>query len=107
MAVTLLPVRKERSVHRSYVILALLQLLDVATTWFILHNWSVRAEGNPVAAWLLDGAGLNAGLLILLAFKLGAVYLFWSCQTGTKIANSLYGLVVTNNLLFLILWLIG
>jgi hypothetical protein len=105
MTLTLLPVRKERLVHRPYIILAALQVLDVVTTWLILHNWSVRAEGNPIVASLLDGAGLTLGLGLVLVFKLAVVYLFWSCQSGAKIATAIYSMVVFNNLLFLILWL--
>lgn len=107
MTLTLLPVPKPRLVHKPYAILAALQFVDVATTWWILHFWSTRSEGNPFIAYLLNGVGLPIGMLIILAFKLGMVYLLWICQTGTKIALSIYSLVVINNLLFLVLWLIS
>ena len=102
--ITLLPVAKPRIVHRPYIFLAILQVLDVATTGWILHHFSTAAEGNPVVAALLSTAGLAAGLGILLALKLAVVWLLWNCQTGTKIANAIYGAVIVNNLLFLFMW---
>ena len=105
MAITLLPVPCPRVVHRPYMWLAALQIADVVTTWWILHSWAVRAEGNPFIAWMLNTVGLPAGMIILLVFKLGMVYLLWTCQTGTKIALSVYTVVIFNNLLFLVLWI--
>lgn len=104
MALTILPVFKERVSTTPYAILAVLQILDVMTTGWILHHFSSAAEGNPIVAALFNTTGLYVGLTALLAFKLGMVYLLWSCQTGTKIANSIYLFVITNNILFLFLW---
>ncbi len=101
---TLLPQTRERTVHRPYLLLAGLQFADVALTWFILASWSERAEGNPLAAWLLDGVGLEAGLLLLLSFKLAAVGLFYATQFPVRLAAAVYGLVVLNNVLFLAAW---
>lgn len=106
MNLTLLPVRKERVEHLRYAILAVLQVLDVALTGFILASWTERAEANPITAFIFNGLGLRVGLLVVLAFKLAAVYIFWSSQTKTKLANTIYSLVLFNNLLFLILWLL-
>lgn len=39
-----------RSSTTQYWMLAGLQVVDVATTWFILAHWSARTEGNPVVA---------------------------------------------------------
>lgn len=105
MSATLLPVRRERIIHTPYVILALLQVLDVLTTWIILTAWSARAEGNPVAGTILDNFGINFGLLVLLALKLGVVALFWDCQTKVRLVTAIYGLVLVNNFVFLGLWL--
>lgn len=105
MTLTILPVRQKRTIHKPYIFLAILQVLDVATTGWILHHWSVRAEGNPIAAHILTGLGLGLGLALLLAFKLAVVALFWSCQTKTRIATAIYTAVVLNNLLYLILWI--
>lgn len=107
MAFTVLPVPQPRLIHKPYLRLAALQFVDVATTWWILHFWSVRGEGNPLIASLLNGVGLPIGMLTILALKLGVVYLLWICQTGTRIASAVYSLVVLNNLLFLFLWLIS
>lgn len=103
-AITLLPVAKPRVIHKPYIFLAALQALDVATTGWILHHFSSAAEGNPIVAAFFNTAGLGIGLGLLLALKLGVVGLLWNCQTGTKIANAIYGAVILNNLLFLLLW---
>ena len=105
MAVTVLPVRSsERLFLRRYVTLGWLQVLDVLTT-FIILSWFAqgRAEGNPVAAAVFGTVGLTVGCLILLAAKLGAVWLFYLCQTRVRFASAVYGIVVANNLLLLIL----
>jgi hypothetical protein len=87
-----------------YVILAAIQCLDIATTWFILQAWSERAEGNPVARWFLESTGLEIGLLLMLALKLGVVYIFYACQTGVKLLSAFYSLVIINNLIFIGTW---
>lgn len=107
MTVTVLPVRQPRMVHRPYAFLAALQCLDVATTWIVLNYWSVKAEGNPAAAVVLDSLGLHVGLLLLLAFKLAVVALWWDCQTKVRLASAIYSLVILNNFVFLILWRIS
>lgn len=107
MSLTLLPVRKTREVHRPYAILAVLQVLDVATTGWILHHFAGAEEANPLVDSLFSGVGLFAGLGILLAFKLAVVYTFWACQTGPKIALTIYSIVIINNALALFLWLVS
>lgn len=92
---------------RPYQLLAGLQFLDVATTWFILIHWTERVEGNPIAAALLGWVGIDLGCLILLAFKLGLVYAVYRKQLGVKLVSALYTAVVLNNLLFLYLWLVA
>lgn len=87
-----------------YKILGALQVLDVATTWFILHNWGERAEGNPVVAWIIGTFGLSGAMLLLLGFKLAVVYSLFAKQTGVKLISAVYSLVIINNLLFLFLW---
>jgi hypothetical protein len=104
MTVTLLPQFQARTTHRPYIILAALQVLDVATTGFILNAWTERAEGNPIAAFILNHGGLVPGLTVLLALKLAIVWVFWSCQTKTKIVTTIYTAVIVNNLLFIVLW---
>lgn len=104
MSLTILPVRKPREVHRPYAIFAALQVLDVATTGFILTHWPIRSEGNPLVAALFEGAGLSAGLALVLAFKLAVVYLLWTCQTKIRVLSAIYSLVIVNNLLFLFLY---
>lgn len=90
--------------NRPYVILAITQVLDVLMTWAILSYWSVQAEGNALVASLLHNTGITVGLGLLLTFKLWAVWMFWYFQTGVKIMNAIYGLVITNNLIFFALW---
>lgn len=100
--VTVLPKLADNpTVIKPYLWLAGLQVLDVLTTWVVLNFWSQHAEGNPVAAMVLNSFGLTVGLLIMLVFKLSVVWLFWRCQTGVKLASGIYSLVVANNLLFL------
>lgn len=107
MAITLLPVLQSREVSRPYAILAALQVLDVALTGWILYHFTGATEGNPLVDFIFNGAGLFIGLGILLALKLGVVYLLWICQTGPRIAIALYTIVVMNNALALFLWAIS
>lgn len=90
-----------------YQALAGLQVLDVATTWVILANWTARAEGNPIVAGLIHHTGLVVAMVALLVVKLAVVWVLYEKQTGVKLMSAVYGLVVANNLLFLGLWLFG
>lgn len=90
-----------------YQRLATLQVVDVASTWIILANWTARAEGNPVVSELIHRSGLVAAMLTLLVVKLAVVFVLYEKQTGVKLMSALYGLVVANNLLFLGLWIFG
>lgn len=108
MAVTLTPRFADvRDRTRPYLLLAGLQVLDVALTWFILASWSARAEGNPLVSHGITTLGLPAAMMLVLAFKLGVVWLFYLCQTKVRLVSALYGLVIFNNLLFLGLWAFG
>lgn len=103
---TLLPtLSASPSRHRPYVFLAGLQLLDVATTAYVLHKFEGASERNPITAALFTGLGLNVGLAALLVLKVAAVWLFWKCQTNVRLANGLYSLVIVNNVLFGLLYL--
>lgn len=89
-----------------YRILALLQALDVATTWYILDQFTHRAEGNPVVATLIANSGLPVAMLFLLVVKLSVVQVLHSKGTGVNLISGVYGLVVFNNLLALVLTLV-
>ena len=52
-------------------IIAALQVLDVATTWYALEKAGL-GEGNPIARWFIEKLGLIPGLLALKG-SLGAV----------------------------------
>lgn len=97
------PKRAPRLVHKPYILLAVLEVLDVLTTGIILNIYVGVREGNPLVATLFHHTGLLIGLGILLVAKLAAVALFWDTQFPVKIANAIYGLVVFNNLLILVL----
>lgn len=105
MTTTLLPVlATERPSTRPYAALAALQVLDVATTFTILTWFAAgRAEGNPIVAAAFGTLGLTIGCLLLLSFKLAAVGLFYACQTRVRLASAIYGLVIVNNVLLLVL----
>lgn len=108
MTVTVLPrISEARTAVTRYYLLALLQVLDVATTWYILTKWSERAEGNPLVRSILETVGITRGLFVVLLFKLGVVALFYYCQTGVKLASAIYSLVIVNNALFLALYFLG
>ncbi len=89
-----------------YQLLGGLQVLDVATTWVILDNFANRAEGNPVVATFIHHSGLQVTMLTLLVVKLAVVYVLWEKQTGVNLMSAIYGLVVFNNLLVLVLALL-
>lgn len=102
MTVTVLPVRQPRLIHKPYLALAGLQVADVITTGIILSFWGdSHSEGNPLVNTLFQWNGLMIGLMILLAFKLAVVALFWDCQTRVRLASAIYGLVIVNNVLLL------
>ena len=85
-----------------YQLLAGLQVVDVATTWAILANFSDQArEGNPVVATMIHHTGLQLAMIALLVVKLAVVYVLYEKQTGVNIMSAIYGLVVFNNLLAL------
>lgn len=101
----LIPQRKQRTSHRPYIVLALLQLFDVATTGWVLSRITGSAEANPIVASIFHSTGLAVGLGILLALKLAVVYALWTFQTPMKLATAIYTAVVVNNLLILFGWL--
>lgn len=86
-----------------YRLLAGLQVADVATTWFILANFTHKAEGNPVVATMIHHTGLQLAMIALLVVKLAVVYVLYEKQTGVNLMSAIYGLVVFNNLLALVL----
>ncbi len=88
---------------RPYQLLAGLQVADVATTSFILAQFSARAEGNPVIAAFIHHGGLGVAMMTLLVFKLSVVYVLYEKGTGVNLMSALYGLVVFNNALALVL----
>lgn len=89
-----------------YQLLGGLQVLDVATTWVILDNFTNRAEGNPLVATFIHHGGLPVAMVTLLVLKLAVVYVLWEKQTGVNLMSAIYGLVVFNNLLVLVLALL-
>ena len=106
MTLTILPrPALARTRHWPYGLLGTLQFLDVATTAWILHTFEGAAEANPITAAIFTGAGLKAGLALLLVLKLAVVVVFYDCQTKVGLASTLYSLVSFNNLLFAALYL--
>lgn len=104
MTATVLPrvLPAEHRVSRTpYLVLAVLQVLDVLTTGWILARIGNVHEGNPVVRTLLDGAGLYAGLAALLLAKVLVVGVLYVCQTRVRLAQAVYGAVIVNNLLAL------
>ena len=74
MTLTILPrPALARTRHWPYGLLGTLQFLDVATTAWILHTFEGAAEANPITAAIFTGAGLKAGLALLLVLKLAVV----------------------------------
>lgn len=96
------PAAVPRSTGR-YRVLAGLQVTDVATTWLILANFTHKAEGNPVVATMIHHTGLQLAMIALLVVKLAVVYVLYEKQTGVNLMSAIYGLVVFNNLLALVL----
>lgn len=86
-----------------YQLLAGLQVADVATTWVILANFTTKAEGNPVVGAMIHHTGLQVAMVALLVVKLAVVYVLYEKQTGVNLMSAIYGLVVFNNLLALVL----
>jgi hypothetical protein len=84
-----------------YALLILLQTIDIATTSLIL-SWG-GAEQNPLAK-LLTSAGLS-GLIALLLLKLLLVWRVYERGIQVRLVTAIYGVVVTNNLFFVALYL--
>lgn len=97
------PATAEPRAAGRYRLLAGLQVADVATTWTILANFSTKAEGNPVVATMIHHTGLQVAMVALLVVKLAVVYVLYEKQTGVNLMSAIYGLVVFNNLLALLL----
>lgn len=85
----------------TYSLLAGFQVLDVLTTWWIL-GFLGGSEANPIVDAFINGVGLPASMLSLLAFKLTIVYLLWRKGSGVRFISAIYGAVIFNNLLFLL-----
>ena len=84
-----------------YALLILLQVLDVATTTLVL-SWG-GTEQNPLAE-VLTSAGPN-GLIALLLLKLLLVLRLYERGIQVRLVTAIYGVVVTNNLFFVALYL--
>lgn len=82
-----------------YEVLALLQVVDVATTWIVLSLASGMTEGNPVVDLFIRHVGLAESMLILLVVKLAVVHSLWRKGTGVRLVSAVYAAVVFNNLL--------
>jgi len=103
-------VRRSEAPERAvgmYQVLAGLQVADVATTWFLLANFTHLNEGNPVVATMIDHSGLQVAMLALLVVKLAIVYVLYEKQTGIRLMSAIYGLVIFNNVLVMIWALFG
>ena len=84
-----------------YALLILLQALDIATTTLVL-SWG-GTEQNPLAE-MLTSAG-PSGLIALLLFKLLLVWRMYERGVQVRLVTAIYGVVVTNNLFFVALYL--
>lgn len=84
-----------------YALLILLQAIDVATTMLVL-SWGGK-EQNPLAE-ILTSAG-PGGFMALLLLKLLLVWRVYERGIEVRLVTAIYGAVVTNNLLFVALYL--
>ena len=84
-----------------YALLVLLQAIDVATTMMVL-SWG-GTEQNPLAE-ILTSAG-PSGLIALLLLKLLLVLRLYERGIQVRLVTAIYGVVVTNNLVFVALYL--
>lgn len=98
------PKATPRVVHKPYITLSLLQVLDVVTTGIILGVFvGAGREGNPLVSTIFQHTGLMVGLMVVLLLKLGAVGVLYWAQFPPRIPTAIYGLVVFNNALILVL----
>lgn len=81
--------------------LCLLQVADIALTAIVLEAGG--AEQNPLARLLVSTGWL--GLTAMLAFKLTLVCLLFRKAAKVNLVSAVYGAVVVNNLLFVVLYL--
>lgn len=84
-----------------YALLILLQAIDIATTTLVL-SWG-GTEQNPFAE-IFTSAG-PSGLVALLLVKLLLVWRLYERGVKVRLVTAIYGAVVTNNLLFVALYI--
>ena len=78
------------------ILLAMLQVLDVATTWYAIEK-AGAGEGNPVARWFIEKLGLIPGLLALKGTLAALLWLTGISGIVLQFACALYVFVVLNN----------
>lgn len=83
-----------------YLALVVLQLADVATTYYIIRT-KIGHEANPIMAWLMNKLGLVAGLLLPKAVLATVLYALVQLRGipiwALLVALALYVWVIFNN----------
>jgi len=79
-----------------YYCVVALQLLDIATTWYLLGRKGY-AEGNSLMRWVFGKVGVVAGLLVTKGVFIAALYFYQPHVYGMYALIALYAAVIGNN----------
>jgi hypothetical protein len=80
------------SLYNSLLVFALLNILDIITTYNAIKKTSIESEANPLARFIMQKTGV-AGLFILKYFGMGIIILIGF------IMNNLEASIWVNNIL--------
>ena len=88
------------SLYNSLLVFALLNILDIITTYNAIKKTSTESEANPLARFIMQKTGV-AGLFILKYFGMGIIILIGfimnNLETSIWINNIILGGVVAWN----------
>jgi len=88
------------SLYNSLLVFALLNILDIATTYNVIRKTGVESEANPLARLIMQRMGV-AGLFILKYLGMGVIiligYVLGNLEGSIWVNNILLGGVVAWN----------
>jgi hypothetical protein len=88
------------SLYNSLLVFALLNILDIITTYNVIKKTSIESEANPIARFIMRKAGV-VGLFILKYFGMGIIiligFILGNLEGSIWINNIILGGVVAWN----------
>jgi len=59
------------------ILLYVLKIIDLATTYYVVSMSSLKSEANPVFQWVMGQVGVELGLFLNLLFFSGIFVCIW------------------------------